>query len=262
MKYRILLISILIVALILGYYIFHSYYAPCKIEKPIQLPIIEKDTIQITFIGDSWAFLHKPYDNEASVMLSKMLQQPVRFRSFGICGLTSREIYEQLFSNINLQYFLNEGCHYCVLSAGINDTYKKMSKEYYAQSMNAIIDFLLFNNITPLILEIPDYDIEKCYNRQTLIKKALRLFSSYINQTPIDCKQIFREALDSILTKYKGKVLKLNYHDWNGHFSEDRQKLYLEDGLHLNSNGYFALDQCIGFCMLKQISPHSVKQDY
>jgi hypothetical protein len=107
------------------------------------LSTTNKDTLQIVFIGDSWAFFHKPHDLVASEMLSDMLQYPVRFRSFGVCGLTSKEIYEQLFYNDSLKHFLYKGCHYCVLSAGINDTYKKMSTDYYAKSMEAILQFFL-----------------------------------------------------------------------------------------------------------------------
>lgn len=251
MKYRIFLLLVLISCLVLGFQIIHSYYAPCKTKTPVQLPIVEKDTLQIAFIGDSWAFLHKPHDGEASVILSKMLQQPVRFRSFGICGFTSREICEQLYTNASLQRFLCEGCDYCVISAGINDTYKKMSSDYYAKSIEAIIQFFLFNRITPIIIEIPDYDIMKCYKQQTISRKVIRQLSMFITNTPIDCKHIFREALDCIIGDYKEKVDVLRYREWNGNYADDLRQLYLEDGLHLNASGYSVLDKHIGLHLLK-----------
>ena len=70
----------------------------------------------------------------------------------------------------------------------------------------------------------------------------------------MDCKQMFREALDAILSHYKGKVFVLHYKEWNGNFIEDQQQLYLDDGLHLNATGYSILDRNIGLCLLKQIN--------
>ena len=254
MKYCIIFISIIIICIFTAGLLFYSYYAPCKSEKPYRLSTVNKDTLQIVFIGDSWAFFHEPHDLKASEMLSGMLQHPVSFRSFGVCGLTSKEIYEQLFYNDRLKHFLHKGCHYCILSAGINDTYKKMSKDYYVKSIEAILHFFLYNNVTPLLIEIPDYDIEKCYQRQTATRKALRQLSMLVNNTPIDCKQMFREALDITLTNYKEKVILLHYQDWNSHYADDLQHFYKEDGLHLNAVGYSALDRQIGFCLLRQIN--------
>lgn len=261
MKYPIIFFSTIIICIIAAALLFNSYYTPCEEKKPYRLSTTNKDTLQIVFIGDSWAFFHKPHDLVASEMLSDMLQYPVRFRSFGMCGLTSKEIYEQLFDNDSLKHFLQKGCHYCAISAGINDTYKKMSKDYYAKSMEAIMQFFLYNNVTPLLIEIPDYDIEKCYQRQTVSRKALRQLSMLVNNTPIDCKQMFRKALDSILTDYKEKVILLHYQDWNSHYAEDINHFYQEDGLHLNAVGYSALDRQIGFCLLKQINSFNSKDN-
>ncbi len=254
MKYRIILFSTFFICIFIISFIFYGYYTPCKTLPPYRISTANKDTLQIIFIGDSWAFFHEPLDIEASKMLSDMIKQPVNFRSFGICGLTSKEIYEQLFYNDSLKYFLQKGCHYCVISAGINDTYKKMSKDYYVKSMEAIINFFLYNNVTPLLIEIPDYDIEKCYQRQTVTRKVLRQFSMLVNNTPLDCKLIFRKALDSILCEYKEKVIILHYKEWNNHYEEDLDQLYQKDGLHLNAMGYSVFDKQIGLCLLKQIN--------
>ena len=261
MKYPILFFSTIIICIFTAGLIFNNYYTPCKTKKPYRLSTANKDTIQIVFIGDSWAFFHKPHDSEASEMLSDMLQQPVNFQSFGVCGLTSKEMYEQLFYNDSLKHFLYKGSHYCVLSAGINDTYKKMSTDYYAKSMEAILQFFLYNNVIPLIIEIPDYDIEKCYHRQTATRKLLRQLSMFVNNIPIDCKQMFRETLDSIFSDYKGKAILLHYQTWNSHYTEDLQHLYKEDGLHLNAVGYSILDQQIGVCLLRQINYFNSKNN-
>ena len=68
-----------------------------------------------------------------------------------------------------------------------------------------------------------------------------------INKTSLDCKQSFRDALDSLIIKrnYMNKISIIRYPMWNNNYSKDLKQLYLEDGMHLNSNGYSKLDSII-----------------
>ena len=204
----------------------------------------QEDTLRIAYIGDSWAFMHKDHDCEMSKLITDTLHQPVSVHSYGICGLTSKEIYENIYENADFKHFLQKRSYeYCFIAAGINDTYKKMSTRYYKQSMDGIIQLLLYNNIRPIILEIPDYDIQKAYHWQKSLRKILRDISMYINDTPVDCKQMFREVLDELVFEkgYENKVNIVHYQSWNN----DRQRLYREDGMHLNDYGYQVLDSVI-----------------
>ena len=142
------------------------------------------------------------------------------------------EIYENLYDNADFKHFLQKRAYeYCFISAGINDTYKKMSTQYYKQSMDGIIQLLLYNNIRPIILEIPDYDIQKAYNWQKSLRKILRNISMYINDTPVDCKQMFREALDELIIEkgYQDQVRIIRYKTWNNHYIYDLKRLYVHD---------------------------------
>ena len=142
---------------------------------------------------------------------------------------------------------MEKGYDYCFISAGINDTYKKMSTFYYQKSMDCIIHFFLTNHIHPIIQEIPDYNIHKAYNEQTIKKKLIRYFSQLVNGIDLDCKQQFRNSLD-ILIKEKGYVRKISvirYKSWNNNYKCDLNNLYLEDQIHLNDKGYCALDSVI-----------------
>lgn len=253
-KYVILIFTGIVCMLIA--YGTYRYYAPPHIREPYQMKEPD-DTLRIAYIGDSWAFLHKDHDSCLETLLENTLHRPVKVYSHGICGLTSKEIYEKMFNDTEFHSFLkSEGYQYCFISAGINDTYKKMSASYYQQSMDGIIQFFLANNIHPIILEIPDYDIQKAYNWQKSLRKVLRDMSMFINNTTVDCKQMYRDALNGLINQkgYQNKVSIIRYKSWNGNYDNDLQRLYLGDGMHLNSVGYAALDSIIAKTIIDNLN--------
>jgi lysophospholipase L1-like esterase len=205
------------------------------------------DTLRIAYIGDSWAFRHQFHQCNIKEQLENKLLRPVIVSSFGIEGHTSKEIYYALFELANLKLFMEKGYDYCIISAGINDTYKKMSISYYQESMACIIQFMLANHIHPIIQEIPDYNITKAYENQKPEKKLLRNISMLINGTELDCKQQFRDALNVLIQQkgYQGKVSIIRYKSWNGNYENDLKNLYNEDQMHINERGYSALDSVI-----------------
>ena len=248
MKYIIIFIIIITLALsaligIRGY----SYYSPAKERVPYQTIQHNDDTIRIAYIGDSWAYMHESHSCQLSTMIENKVHRPVIVKSHGICGLTSKEIYEAFFEDNSYKKFLTSGFNFCIISAGINDTYKKMSVNYYKKSMDCIIRFFLANHIRPIILEIPDYNIEKAYERQTSLRKILRQLSMFVNNTPLDCKQMFRESLDDLIKErgYEQEVNVIRYKEWNANYDDNLKTLYIRGGMHLNENGYANLDSSI-----------------
>ena len=255
-KKIIVIIVLLIIAGSMTYQAYR-YYAPPKLRQPYQINATSDDTLRIAFIGDSWAFMHKDHECMIPQLLQDTLHRPVKVHSYGVCGLTSKEIYENIFDNSDFKQFLSKRRYaYCYVSAGINDTYKKMSTSYYQQSMDGIIQFLLTNQIHPIIQEIPDYDINLSFERQKTSRKILRRLSMMINNTPLDCKQIFRDALDELIHEkmYSDKVCIIRYKSWNGNGDKDLDNLYRCDRLHLNDNGYITLDRAITKEILNQIT--------
>lgn len=247
MKIKFILSFVLCGICMFIFYKASHYYAEPKPRSPYSLSS-SSDTINIAYIGDSWAFLHKDHECIISKKLEDTLKQPVKVYSFGICGLTSREIYENIFDNNELkQFFQKRNYKYCYISAGINDTYKKMTLSYYEKSMDYIIQFLLNNHIHPIIQEIPDYDIQKAYSRQHPARKILRKMSMLITGTTIDCKQQYRNALDNLIQKkgYTNKISIIRYKSWNNNYIQDLNTIYAEDGMHLNHKGYAVLDSVI-----------------
>lgn len=100
---RIILLFIFIVCAIIVYGAYH-YYAPPHLREPYRVKKSD-DTLRIAYIGDSWAFMHKDYDCLIAPLLEDSLHRPVKVHSYGICGLTSKEIYENLFDNSDFMYF-------------------------------------------------------------------------------------------------------------------------------------------------------------
>ena len=239
-----LIIGTCIIFALFGYH----YYAPPRLRQPYQLSPKLDDTLHIAYIGDSWAFMHNNHHCRIEQLIDDTLHLPVRVHTLGICGLTSKEIYEYLSDNSEFKHFLQKRTYkYCFISAGINDTYKKMSPSYYKTSMDGIIQFLIANHIHPIILEIPDYDIQKAFENQTPSRKMLRHISMFITGTPIDCKQLFRNSLNELIQEkdYKNKVSVIRYKSWNNNYVDDQEQLYQYDGMHLNAKGYDVLDSII-----------------
>ncbi len=246
-------ISFLAICIIASIKIYY-YYSPAKERQPYFTIQHNDDTIRIAYIGDSWAFGHKNHECKIENILSNKLSRNVIVSSYGIGGLTSKEIYNALFENDSLKQFMKKGYNYCYISAGINDTYKKMSTTYYSKSIDYIIQFMLTNNIRPIIQEIPDYNIIKSYERQTIKHKIIRRISMFINGTHLDCKQSFRNALNKLIKekKYKDKVSIIPYKSWNKNYEQDLKEYYNEDQMHLNEKGYTLLDSTIEASIIQQ----------
>lgn len=207
-----------------------------------------EDTLRIAYIGDSWAYWHNSHKCQIAQLLEDTLHRPIKVHSYGICGRTSREIYENMFDNSDFKDFLTKRRYeICFISAGINDTHKKMNVPYYQQSINYIFQLLLTNNVYPIIQEIPDYDIKMIDDKQKFYKKIVRRIYMLIHSIPIDCKQMFRNALDDMIHEkgYEDRVCIIRYKTWNYDYSHDLNSLYLKDHLHLNESGYAKLDSAI-----------------
>lgn len=236
----------------------YNYYAEPSQRPPYKFHhFISSDTLNIAFIGDSWALLHRNHSCLIDKILEDSLNQTVKIYSYGLSGMTSKMIYENMFNNEDFKHFLQKRNYkYCYISAGINDTNMKMSVSYYKISMDYIIQLLIDNHIRPIIQEIPDYDITSTFYRQRFIKRLFLHFSSWITNSPIDCKQLFREALDDLIIEkgYADNVSIIRYKSWNKDKSKDWNSLYLEDRMHLNAKGYAVLDSAIAMDIIQKIN--------
>lgn len=231
---------------------FYFYHSPAKEFDDFEIQHPKDDTLRIAFIGDSWAFFHQFHTCKLSSLLTERIKKPVKVISDGTCGASSKFIYSRIGANGHINEIIKEGPDYCIIAAGVNDTHMKIGEKYYLQNMKLIINFMFHHNITPIILEIPDYDIFKVYNDANPLIKILRHMSMAYTGTRMDCRDDYRKALRKMLKNnyLDDKYLLLRYDDWNSNANHDIDKLYREDRIHLNDKGYEFLDSCLSNIIL------------
>ena len=229
------------------YYMLQNYYTPASKQQSYIIKYHKNDSIRIAFIGDSWALMHKYHNCIIRKMIKDSVQKETNIQSWGIGGLTSKELYEHMFDDKEFKSFIANGFDYCIISAGVNETYRKLAPSYYKESMRFIIQFMLDNNIHPIILEIPDYDISKAYHNQKIHRKILNTLSMIKTGTPIDCKQEFRDSLSTLINEIERReeISIVSYKEWNSNYISDLRSMYQDDGIHLNERGYSVLDSCL-----------------
>ena len=217
----------------------YNYYAPASEHPTYTCQQHQDDTLRLAMIGDSWVFNHYPYNDTLASMIRQIIKKPTIVSAYGLCGKTSKEVYQSIFEDQTMRNILEKGADYCFVSVGINDTYKKMGAKYYAQSSINILRFLLKNNIKPILLEIPKYDINYAYEHQTADRKLLRQLSMLLTRSELDCRQEYRQALAHELVKTSiGEQIQII------HFP-GTPEYYKSDRMHLNEKGYHILDSCI-----------------
>ena len=248
MKWFLLGILVLLFVLIggVGWYI-KPYFTPAKKLQGLKVKILCDDTIRIAYIGDSWAVSHQYYDCEIDSIICNVTKCPVKVRTAGINGITSKNVYYGLFRNDSMRELIEWGPNFCFIVAGINDSNRKKGRFFYKENMNLIIETLLKYRIVPIILEIPSYDIRFSFNKSRIKIKLQYLVSMLLTWSKIDCIDDYRNAYTDLI-KEKGwekKVITISSEDWNPEGYKDQRGLYDEGLMHLNEKGYQVLDSCI-----------------
>lgn len=248
----ILIVSLLAMIFVSLYYYFH--WKPLwAFEEPRKFyPIIhhQDDTLRIVMIGDSWAGMRTDSINMLfKTRLSEIIDMPVILNLKGRGGEKSHGIYRLMFEDdgYGTKQLLSSGVDYCIVFAGINDAAANLGKNQYLYHMKLILDFLLANNIRPVLIEIPDVNIWNVY-----VGKPIKdLLSDYIKSWMTQCGMYsyseYREALQSLLkdSNLKDSVIYVKMSGWNGGGPAINKCLFLDDQIHLNQQGYLKLDSCI-----------------
>ena len=91
-------------------------------------------------------------------VIHAQIGKPVQVRSAGVGGLTSKEIYNGIFTNIELKSTIEWGPDFCFVSAGINDCNKKVGTKNYRENMRLFrcleMFYLYFGHNLPSIVSI------------------------------------------------------------------------------------------------------------
>lgn len=209
----------------------------------------QSDTMLVAIIGDSWALFHEEYgcDSMLEKSLEEQYSKPVRCYSKGKSGITSKDLYE----NLPLD------CHpdYCVVMIGINDLCYQSPPDRYVENYQLIIQELLDNNICPVVMEIPEFDIASACRYMGHRRYIKSRFLSFFTGAGWDSTDNYKRGLKKMLYQ-SGLINHVVYIPeiyWNSNVSGSN--MFADDGFHLTQEGYHVLDSCIAS---EIVSYHSV----
>lgn len=255
---RIAWIFCLFFTLFIGIIIINKfpYFSPAEKQEGITVMQHKDDTVRIAYIGDSWADGHKSVKCVIDSLVCFSTGRPAVVKTAGISGLTSKNIYYSIFRNDSMRSVIEWGPDFCFVVAGINDTDRKMGKGYYKENMRLIIDLLFEHHITPIILEIPSYDILFSYKRRSRQVKLQYLASMVVTWSKMNCIEDYRKAYYELLNEqgWNDQVITISYKDWNPEGYKDKRNLYDGGLMHLNAKGYLVLDSCIAHKIIDNIN--------
>ncbi len=252
-----------LIVICFGYYL-KPYYTPAKKQEGLSVLSHRDDTIRIGYIGDSWADGHNNVNCDIDSLVSDVTGRPVVVMTAGVSGLTSKNVYYSIFRNDSMRRIIEWGPDFCFVVAGINDSDRKMGKSYYKENMRLIIELLLEKHITPVILEIPSYDIHFSFKRRSRQVKLQYIASMLLTWSKMDCIQDYRNAYNSLIMEQKleRKVITISYKDWNPDGYKDIRDLYDGGLMHLNAKGYSVLDSCISKKIIERINDSSSRGNH
>ncbi len=248
----VLFICLLALSCVSMYYYFRwNKLWALESPKPLfKINIRHDDTIRIVMIGDSWVGMRsKQMNNCFQSQLSEFLGCPVLLRTKGKGGEITKGIYRSLFESeqYGTKPLIKDGVNYCVIFAGINDAAANLGTRQYCHYYSQIIEFLLYNHIRPVIVEIPNVDIWHVYGNKPLKDRT----TDFLRAVMTGCKMYnykeYREALLEMLKTQQlmEKVLFVKMEDWNDQGPEIDDSLFLSDRIHLNLCGYEKMDESI-----------------
>ena len=253
-KYRVVVYLLLFSTVaFVCYYSFNPCYWPAEKQSGLSVQQHNDDTIRIAYIGDSWAYFHIDKKSVIDSMVHAHIGRPAQIRYAGVGGLNSKEIYNGIFTNIELKSAIEWGPDFCFVSAGINDCNKKMGKENYKENMRLLISSLLENRITPLLLEIPYFDIYYTFWKKTPISLFRDIRSMIWTRSAMNCIDSYSSVYNELITEqhWQDVVITIRRVCWNPKGYEGQKEFYTSDRMHLNQDGYFLLDSCIASQIVK-----------
>ena len=242
-----ILVCIIVGIAFVSYYSWNPCYKPAKERVGLSVAHHNDDTIRIAFIGDSWVYRHQSVICILDSLLSAYTGKTVLIRHAGVGGLVSKEIYYSIFSNSVFKNIIEWGPDYCYISAGINDTNKKIGSINFSENMRLLISLLLKNGIVPIIQEIPYYDINYALLHMRPVDMFRSLRSMLWTWSSINCIDDYSMSFNKMIEEnhWQNQVIIIHRDSWNPKGYQGQKDLYVEDRMHINQKGYFILDSCI-----------------
>ena len=245
----------IVVAYIYLYIRWRPTWQPVEPQSSYQVHAYVDDTLRVIMIGDSWAALHYEWghDTKLSKLLCEQTNRPVQMIAKGKGGAKSGDIYLMMFRESNLntrlctQPLIELAPDYAVITAGINDAAANVGTNYFCENYLLIIRHLLSCGICPVVVEMPDVDIEGLYGSKPLKDYVVDRLRSWMTHVSFYDVRPYREALYDRLLKENlmDSVIYVSLNQW--------QPSYIEDGVHLNAVGYHRLDSCLAASVAERL---------
>ena len=217
------------------------------------------DTLRVAVIGDSWAEFHMTLNCDTLIETygGRLTTKPIKCMTRGRGGAKTKDVYYYMFRSHTQEYswmhdlctqpLLEEHPDYCVIMVGINDTWKKRPISYYTGNYRLIIRLLLANQIRPVVMEIPDFEMGEWLDTHRRRQRYLYRIYSYFTGVVEDDITPFRDGLREMLkeTGLGDSVLFIPADRWIPKNHQYSEEIYQEDHVHINYQGYHLLDSCI-----------------
>ncbi|MBR1545981.1 MAG: acyltransferase family protein [Prevotella sp.] len=231
-----------------------------KAVEPFALYKVDKhydDTLRVIMIGDSWVYFHETLRRDSTFeehLKRVMGNRKVKVTAKGKGGATSGQVFEQMSAERMLateydlshcsQPIIEKGADYCVISAGINDARQRRGKVYYVTNYFHIIRTLLASGIRPVVMEIPDVDVDEYYEGNTLYYQLRAWIAMRVLKTGLYGTSDYRLALKDSLEAHHlmDSIIYIPAASWNPEGWRDKRDIYTDDHFHLNLVGYDLLD--------------------
>ncbi|MBR4920164.1 MAG: acyltransferase family protein [Prevotella sp.] len=238
-------------------WLMRPFYMPPYPFKPYEVTQHNDDTLRVVMIGDSWVYFHETLrrDSTFEAELKRVLKShKVKVIAKGKGGAVSGEIYERMSAERMLatefdlnncsQPILEQGADYCVISAGINDARQRRGKHYYVTNYFHIIRLLLSMGIRPVVMEIPDVEVDEAFAGNTLFYRLRSRLAMSVLKTDLYGTHDYRQALKDSLIAHQlvDSIIYVSYDKWNPEGWRDKREIYTDDHFHLNLLGYAILD--------------------
>ena len=223
------------------------------------------DTLRVLMIGDSWAGMHHSgrCDTMLQAMLAQRVTRPVKMVANGRGGGKSKEIYHLMFRETTpatdswacTEELLKLGADYCIVSAGINDAAGNLGPDVFCQNYLLIVRTLLAWHMRPVVIEMPDVDINGLYHDKPIRHRMVDRLRAW--RTGADMYDVtkYRQELRRRLQAdgLMDSVVYVPCASWNELGFRDERNLYIGDHVHLNHEGYRKLDSCLAVYISKDL---------
>ena len=214
------------------------------IENSIEISNNNDSILNITFIGDSWA------ENANKYMMPQILDSILysnkivsKTKVEGEYGATSRDIYINFHTH---EEILNPLPNIAIISCGVNDSHGQYGSEFYTHHTLLLLRTLLDLDITPILIELPKYEISEQYNYYSYCKRFAYKTLSFLTDCSWNINNItrYRKSLNQMIEQQNlnKQIIVISIDSF--------PNLYYDDYMHLNSLGYSKLSECIAIEIL------------